>query len=188
MNTEVRVATQQDVEACSSLVRLSFGELCSHAWSAEATQKLYEEVSATTLATKVAEAACALVAHEAESIVGFLLLPRPSYLSLLFVHPGALRRGIGKALWEFARSKVELEHQATKTVELNATSNARSFYESLGFVCISSEFEVEGRKATRMACWLPARALGAGLASNPSIERTSQRPLRALCAAAHVKR
>jgi hypothetical protein len=27
-----------------------------------------------------------------------------------------------------------------------------------------------------------------GKAPNPSIERTSQRPLRALCAAAHVKR
>jgi hypothetical protein len=26
------------------------------------------------------------------------------------------------------------------------------------------------------------------VASNPSIERTSQRPLRALCAAAHVER
>jgi len=50
--------------------------------------------------------------------------------------------------------------------------------------------------AARKSLSLPLRrsprrlAIGAidGVSSNPSIERTSQRPLRALCAAAHVER
>ena len=34
----------------------------------------------------------------------------------------------------------------------------------------------------------PGLGMEPGLTPNPSIERTSQRPLRALCAAAHVER
>jgi GNAT superfamily N-acetyltransferase len=85
----------------------------------------------------------------------------PSVLAMLFVHPQHLRRGIGKQLWEAARSHVESQFPQTKTVELNATRFALPFYLSAGFVPISTEFERKGSRATRMACWLPARALGA---------------------------
>jgi Acetyltransferase (GNAT) domain len=50
-----------------------------------------------------------------------------------------------------------------KTVELNSTPRAVEFYLALGFVPISAEFARGGARATRMACWLPARALGAEL-------------------------
>ena len=46
---------------------------------------------------------------------------------------------------------------------LNATPYAIPFYKSVGFAPISSEFERDGQRAVRMACWLPARALGAEL-------------------------
>jgi len=50
-----------------------------------------------------------------------------------------------------------------KTVELNSTPYATLAYRALGFVPISREFEQAGCRATRMACWLPARGLNAGL-------------------------
>ena len=48
-------------------------------------------------------------------------------------------------------------------MELNSTPYAIEFYRALGFVPISAEFVRDGARATRMACWLPARALGAEL-------------------------
>jgi hypothetical protein len=36
-------------------------------------------------------------------------------------------------------------------------------YRAMGFVPISGEFEKAGCRATRMACWLPARGLDASL-------------------------
>jgi ribosomal protein S18 acetylase RimI-like enzyme len=80
---------------------------------------------------------------------------------MLFVHPRYLRRGIGRALWEQARAFIEETYPETKTVELNSNPYALKFYRSLGFVPISTEFIKGGCRATRMACWLPARALGA---------------------------
>ncbi len=66
-----------------------------------------------------------------------------------------------RSLWESARAQIEARFPEVHTIELNATPYAVRFYESVGFVPISSEFEREGRRAIRMAFWLPARALGA---------------------------
>jgi GNAT superfamily N-acetyltransferase len=81
--------------------------------------------------------------------------------SLLFVHPGHLRKGVAGRLWEAARSHIEAVHPETKTVELNSTPHAFRAYRALGFVPISTAFVRRGCRVTRMACWLPARALGA---------------------------
>ena len=93
--------------------------------------------------------------------VGFILLPRPSLLSMLFVHPQHLRQGIARRLWEAARSHIEGAFSEIKTIELNSTPYAFNAYRALGFHPISAQFTRRGAKATRMACWLPARALGA---------------------------
>lgn len=105
----------------------------------------------------------AAAAFSEAGIAGVILMPSPNLLGLLFVRPCWLRLGIGKALWESARAHIEANYPQVQTIELNATAYALSFYRSVGFVPISAEFEREGRRATRMACWLPGRALGAEL-------------------------
>src|ERR1700733_6758267 len=100
-------------------------------------------------------------AFSEDGIAGVVLMPSPNLLGLLFVHPRWVRLGIGEALWESARAHIEAGFPEVNTVELNATPYAALFYKSVGFVPISSEFEREGRRAIRMACWLPARTLGA---------------------------
>jgi predicted GNAT family N-acyltransferase len=102
-------------------------------------------------------------AFSEDGIAGVILMPSPTLVGLLFVHPHWLRLGIGQALWESARAHIETAFPEVNTVELNATRYAVRFYKSVGFVPISTEFEREGRRAIRMACWLPARALGAAV-------------------------
>ena len=102
--------------------------------------------------------ALAAGAFSENEMVGVILMPSPSLLGALFVRPRWLRLGIGRALWEWARAQIETRFPEVNTVELNATSYAVPFYKSVGFVPISAEFERDGQRATRMACWLPARA------------------------------
>jgi GNAT superfamily N-acetyltransferase len=161
MDLVTRMANANDAEQASRLVHASFRALAAHDWSPEATEAFRAGSTPDRLREKIAGAAYAAVAQSAEQTVGFLLMPSPAMLGMLFVHPAWSLRGIGRRLWEGARAHVEVEFPGIKTIELNATPFALSFYRSLGFAPISAPFVVNGARAIRMACWLPARALGA---------------------------
>ena len=161
MEPIVRVVSAADAELASELVQLSFMELAAGDWEPSARQVFLGESSPRALRAALQSPAYAAGAFSAGAMVGFILLPKPSLLSMLFVHPGFLRRGVAKQLWEQARAHIETTFTEIKTVELNATPNAFHFYRSVGFVPLSAEFMRGGCRATRMACWLPARALGA---------------------------
>ena len=161
MSLVIRIAAADDAEAASALVHLSFGEVAAGDWQPEAVRTFFAESSPSVLREKLQSPAYAAVAQVSDSLVGFVLMTNPSLLGMLFVHPQHLRQGIGRALWESARAHIESAFPQERTVELNATPHSVAFYQSLGFVPISTEFELKGARATRMACWLPARSLGA---------------------------
>jgi GNAT superfamily N-acetyltransferase len=160
----IRTATVEDAKDASALVHLSFGELAAKDWQPEATQVFFGESSPGAIREKLQSPAYSAVAQRETCMVGFLLMSNPSLLGMLFVHPQCLRQGIGRALWESARTHIESAFPQTKTVEVNATPYSVAFYQSLGFVPISAEFRLKGTRATRMACWLPARSLRAEIA------------------------
>lgn len=159
----LRALDANDAARVSALVQVSFLDLVARDWETQAQQRFLAESGVEVLASKIVAATCAMGAFAGEQIVGFLLMPSPVLLGMLFVHPTRLRQGIGTRLWELARARVESEFTEVRTVELNSTPCAVEFYCTLGFVPISAEFVRGGARATRMACWLPARALGAEL-------------------------
>ena len=161
MAPTLRVVNTADAALASALVQLSFLELAGGDWEPEAHQSFLNESSPIALSEALNTSIYAAGAFVADAMVGFLLMPKPSHLSMLFVHPDYLRQGIARQLWERARGHVEANFPEIKTIELNATPYAVDFYRSVGFVPISTEFTISGCRATRMACWLPARALGA---------------------------
>lgn len=158
MQTALRDASHADAQALSELVHTSFSALAAADWSQSAGATFLAESAPHSLAAAIGSSVLALVASSADRPVGFLLMPSPRLLALLFVHPDCLRKGVGTKLWERARSTIEASHPEVQTVELNATPNSVRFYRSLGFAPISKEFEFRGCRATRMACWLPARS------------------------------
>lgn len=161
MQLDIRTITEAEAATASEVVQASFIALAAADWEPQAQQVFLAGSSPEALAEKLKVAAYAAGSFAAGEMVGFLLMPTPTLLGMLFVHPQRLRQGIAKALWETARVHIESAFPTNKTVELNATPYAMQFYRSLGFVPISAEFKREGCRATRMACWLPARALGA---------------------------
>lgn len=163
MKHTFRTLASADANAASSLVQRSFLELAATDWEPGAREFFLEESSASALREALQAPADAAGAFRNEGMVGFILMRKPSVLDMLFVHPNALRLGIARQLWEQARKVIEGLFPAVKTVELNATPFSMSFYRAMGFAPISAEFLRDGCRATRMACWLPARSLGAVL-------------------------
>jgi GNAT superfamily N-acetyltransferase len=167
MQTTLCDASQANAEAVSNLIHVSFSALAAADWDASASTTFLDESSPQAIAAAIASSTLALVASAANRPVGFLLMPSPRLLALLFVHPDYLRNGIGTTLWEAARAKLEVDQPEVQTVELNATPNSVTFYRSVGFVPISLEFSFRGCRATRMACWLPARARNCSVGNAP---------------------
>jgi GNAT superfamily N-acetyltransferase len=161
MNPSIRDATPDDAQTISELVHASFRAHVAAGWEPAAQETLLTDTSAEKLAARIAESVIVLVHEEAGSILGVILLPRPTLVQLCFVAPGHLREGIGRSLWEAARARLEERFPEVKTVELNSSPYAVPAYKALGFYPISEPFLRGGAVATRMACWLPGRALPA---------------------------
>lgn len=162
MNPRIRMARLDDAPAISKLVQASFRAHVASDWEAQAQATFLSETTAEKLAAAIAEATFAAVYEEDGHIVAVILLPRPNLVQLCFVAPGHLRRGIGTSLWEAARTHLETQVPEVKTVELNASPYAVAAYTAMGFFPISKPYRRKGSVATRMACWLPGRALENG--------------------------
>jgi GNAT superfamily N-acetyltransferase len=156
------MAQVDDAPAISALVQASFRAHIAPDWQAEAQESFLSETTAEKLVAPIAQATFAAVCEEGGHIVGVILLPRHNLVQLCFVATTHLRRGIGTSLWEAARTYLETQVPETRTVELNASPYAAAAYAAMGFFPISKPYRRRGSVATRMACWLPARALESG--------------------------
>ena len=72
---------------------------------------------------------CVWVVEMDHRLVAFMAMEN-EFIDQLYVHPGYERRGIGKALLDFARNRSP-EHLWLYTLQSNV--NARAFYEKYGF-------------------------------------------------------
>jgi GNAT superfamily N-acetyltransferase len=152
----LRPAYPADAMSVSALVRESFLHRAARDWTASAVDVFLNESSAPVLADRIGASAYAAIACSDRTMAGFLLLPVPSTLGMLFVAPTYQLMGVGRALWERALWYVATQHPEVGTIELNATPYATAFYRRLGFEETDGEFVVAGCRATRMAFRLRA--------------------------------
>jgi GNAT superfamily N-acetyltransferase len=162
MKYTVRPTQPTEAEDVSALVQRGFAEFVAPDWEADAVATFMAETSGECIRKLMETATFHAVAEAQGQLLGFILMPNPSLIGLLFVRPEYLRTGIAKSLWQSARRHIETECKAIKTVELNSSPYAVSAYRALGFYPISEPFRRRGSVATRMACWLPGKALQAG--------------------------
>jgi len=158
----LRHAVTGDALAISDLVQAGFIQHIAPDWEPSAQEDFLAENQADKLSLKISEAALCLVYEHGSRLLGVVFLPRPTLVQLFFVAPGHLRNGIGRALWNAVRTHLEERHPEVKTVELNSSPYALAAYKALGFFPISKPFRRRGAVATRMACWLPGKALELG--------------------------
>ena len=90
-----------------------------------------------------------LLAFEKEQPIGYVQLKSDGLLHAIYTHPNFQGRGVGRALMEAALQ--EAERLGLKRVHLEASQNARGFYEKLGFVATE-----ERPKICRGECFIIA--------------------------------
>ncbi len=163
MKYNISSLTNEHVAEASAVIQESFLALAAADWRPDARRAFIDTTAPACLQKLLAKMTIAAGAFSEDGITGVILMPSPNLLGILFVRPSCLRLGIGRSLWESARAQIEARFPEVHTVELNATPYAVPFYKSVGFAPISSEFERDGQRAIRMACWLPARALDASV-------------------------
>ncbi len=156
---QLREANAQDASAISALVQAGFVKHIASDWEVSAQQSFIGDTSAEKLTPKLAEAAICILAVQGDQVLGVIMLPRPTLVQLLFVAPDHLRKGVARSLWGAVRTQLAEKHPEVTTVELNSSPYAVAAYKALGFFPISQPFRRKGAIATRMACWLPGKAL-----------------------------
>lgn len=146
-----------EADSLSALVHRSFTASASQDWEPIACTTFYAETSPAALRTNISVAAYVAAAYDGKNPVGFVLMPNPSTVGMLFVDPARQRNGIGRSLWESSRAYLRANYPEIIKVTLNSTPCAYSFYRALGFVAVGDEFVIRGCRATRMICSLDMR-------------------------------
>ena len=100
MQLVIRSAQIADATAVSALVQEGFTRFVAPDWEPQACSVFMSESSPERFMSSIPVAAYAAVAEADGHLVGFILLPNPSVLALLFVRSTCLRRGIASRLWE----------------------------------------------------------------------------------------
>jgi GNAT superfamily N-acetyltransferase len=161
MQFEIRNLTVEYAAVASVLTNESFKKFVALDWEADAIDAFLDTVSTEAFAEILRTSAYSIGMFHNNALVGVLIMSKPTIVRMLFTHVDWMRQGIGRSLWLHARAHLESNVPDARTIELNSSPFAVSFYRSLGFTPISAEYTMKGARATRMACWLPAVALGA---------------------------
>ncbi len=139
-----------DTQAASALVRRGFEAHVAPEWEPQAALEFVQsEICATGMERLISESAFTAGTFGEEGMLGLIIMPKPTWVALLFVETASFRRGIGQGLWDQARRFVLTVAPPVEAVDLNASTFAIGFYLKVGFV-VDRIVESKGRHATRM--------------------------------------
>jgi GNAT superfamily N-acetyltransferase len=140
-----------DTQAASDLVRRGFETYVAPEWEAQAALEfIATDIGAQRMERLIVESAfTAGTFGDGVELLGLIIMPKPTWLALLFVDPDLFRLGIGRELWERARQFVVTVTPPIEAVDLNASTFAIGFYLKVGFVA-GDIVESKGRRGTRM--------------------------------------
>lgn len=131
---ETRIATVEDAEAATDVLRRSIAELCTadHHDDAVTLDQWLENKTVERFRVWVARPNRYTIVAERDGVLcGVGMLGTDGVIYLCYVHPAHVRCGVGRALVaameDHARSRGLLE------ICLEATTTASGFYEALGY-------------------------------------------------------
>lgn len=147
---EIRPAKREEWESSMSLAWRTFLHFEASDYTQQGVDSFLDFISDTTLHRMFLLGNYQLfVALEEERIVGIISLREINHISLLFVDEKYHRRGIGRALLEYAAMFLQ-EEKGKNNCTVNAAPYAVEFYHKIGFENLRPEETRDGIRYTPM--------------------------------------
>jgi predicted N-acetyltransferase YhbS len=147
-------ATSADATGIAQLLKAAFTQATVAGWSAEALDRFHDRHAPEAIDVALTTASYQRLCVSGKDVVGYIMISKPSLLTLLAVAPTYQGCGIGSYLLNLALDHINLYfHHQVSLVEVSATGNSAGFYRRHGFYPVSPMIEVDGRRFVRMAYW-----------------------------------
>ncbi|MGI9318919.1 MAG: GNAT family N-acetyltransferase [bacterium] len=129
----IRKAGEADVPEISSLLLVLSRRYITPSFSSEGERKLLESMSSEKIHEYIESGYKYFVAEIDGRIVGAAAIKENRHLYHLFVAEDCQKQGLGRTLWEEAKSDA-LKQGNAGAFTVNSSPNAAKFYERIGFV------------------------------------------------------
>jgi GNAT superfamily N-acetyltransferase len=140
MSIEIRTAILEDAPGACEVLRSSIEQCCvqDHQNQPQILDAWLGNKTAQNVASWIASPSnFTLVAEHEGQIVGVALLTQAGKLSLCYVVPAMLHRGVGKAL--LAEVEAQARRWDISVIRLHSTASARHFYVRNGYLDAGKE-------------------------------------------------
>lgn len=139
----IRKADHRDAADISAVVSDLTLRYIARGFSEQGRQRLARSMTPERIARHIDEGYLYLVAHLEHRIIGVAGIRACTHLYHLFVTESHQGRGIGTRLWHAARDRCCREGRQ-RVFTVNASLDARAFYEKLGFDAVAGPLNREG--------------------------------------------
>lgn len=123
---------EADAEAVSRLVIATFAECCAGASGPGSLAIFADYAEPNAIIARTANHLVLMLEDEGR-LIGAAEIRDFNHLSMCFIHPGRHGQGLGRALWTEAYNRIRRAHGHAAPVTVHAATNARGFYQALGF-------------------------------------------------------
>jgi GNAT superfamily N-acetyltransferase len=154
----IRSMCNGEEEAVCQMIQRSFDRFVGCDYSREGVDEFYKYANPAVMASRLSEGHSILVADCHNQIVGMIEFRNNEHLSLLFVDPLHLRKGISRALFDHGLRVIRKANPSLERITVNSSRYAVPIYESFGFVASGDESTIKG--ITFLPMYLKIRAGG----------------------------
>ena len=140
----IRPIRQGEEAAVCEMIRRSFDAYVGCDYSPEGVAEFYKYANPVAMANRLSSDHFVLVAEENHQVVGMIELRGNEHITLLFVDPPYLRKGISRLLFDQAMCIVKGDNPSFVKMTVNSSRYAVSVYQALGFVVSGPEQTISG--------------------------------------------
>lgn len=145
----------EEHEVCA-LIRRSFDKFVGCDYTREGVDEFYQYVNPSAMTNRLSAHHIIFVAEESERIVGMIEFRDGEHISLLFVDPQHLGKGLSRLLFTRALGAARERYPAVREVTVHSSTYAVPVYQSFGFKIAGPEKTVRGIKFVPMTLFLDA--------------------------------
>jgi len=144
MDILIKPAVEADLEACAALVRKSFDRFVAPGYSPEGRETFYRFIRVEELRSLLGRGFSILCAWQEEALAGVLAVREVSHISLFFVDPRYMHRGVGRRLMASLLEELRSRKPLVTEVTVHSSPYAREIYRQLGFRAVGEPLEQNG--------------------------------------------